>query len=311
MSPLSRRNFLKLNLSLLTSPWHLNIVSHNVETIIPIDFILLDLLASLPFSEEIKKEVVLRVLLQKKYGVDARGIRVELDRFHKENLNFIIYKGTFDDLLCYMSHVRSYLGYVIHQAAYHNKLEMLDYYLSKMIGFNPHLYAKAIFSALSNSAMHSFYYLMKLNNPLMEKDKKTIQTILSTPRYANHLHVAKHFLPFKHLSTIKTRGLATLSSLDSTEFDEIKVFEPSMENIKDWIETLLSSIKYVFEKLEEQAEIESFDATIEADKINIVTYANSYAINFIGLIMESLSIYIPPKLFDLIDHYNIIQCQCD
>lgn len=84
-----------------------------------------------------------------------------------------------------------------------------------------------------------------------------------------------------------------------------------MENIKEWIGTLLSSINYVFEKLEAQGEIVSFDANIEADKINIVTYANSYPFNFIELIMESLSFYIPPTLFDLIGHYNIIQCQCD
>lgn len=310
MYPLSRRNFLKLNLSLLTSTWGLNIVSHHSETI-PSDFILLDLLASLPFSTVVKKEVVLRVMLQKKYGIDSHGLRVELHRFHKENLNFILSKGFFDDLLYYMSHVRSYLDYVIHQAAYHNKCDVLEYCSSKIIGSNVNLYSKALFSALSNHSIQAFYFLMKLNQPIIEKDKKIIQKILSGERYANHLHIAKHFLPFKHLSTIIKRGIATLSSLDSTEFDEVKVFEPSMENIKEWIGTLLSSINYVFEKLEAQGEIVSFDANIEADKINIVTYANSYPFNFIELIMESLSFYIPPTLFDLIDHYNIIQCQCD
>jgi len=125
----SRREFLKLNMSLFFSPSHylgIDPLSIFTNPITQSHHDLLAILERLEFSEEVKNEILYRIAIHRKYGFDSNHQAISLDRFVKENANFILCKGTINDVFLYIRAIdKQYFDYILIQAAYHNKITQI------------------------------------------------------------------------------------------------------------------------------------------------------------------------------------------
>lgn len=304
----NRRDFLKFNLLLLASP--LMLTSEQNSVAISNHISIFDILNSLPFSKEIKKEIGYRIWLQKKYGYDALKREVPLHRFHKENLNFILYQGNMNDIILYHSHVPTYLDYVIVRSAYYNKMDVLHTFTTQLLGYDQELHARAIFAALANKAITTFCFLMKSNIYLSPVSHQRIYNILCSERYHTNISQLSKMLPHMHIQPTKRTKLK-LSYDFNEELENFDTTKICYETIQQWITILLNCLQYILEGMEENREIDSFSAFIENNQIHIQTYKHVYPIDFIQSINASFSQYIPRLLYELVQNYEIVQFSCE
>ena len=281
-SSISRRDFLKLKSFLLI--WYyflqsfgINLLSDNSHKI---DYSLLDKLQNLPFSDEVMEELNLRADLQKKYSTNANGKIVPLDRFIKEITNFIISKKDFKDfkLLSSIKDEQIDYNYMFISTARHNEKKSMQYLQKRLISHKDDAILRdALEYAIKSKSFDTTLHLMQQKIKLDSKSQKYLLGVLHRDEYEvfyKNISGNKHMaLPnYSQKAIIQKRKM----SKKTFSFEEYYTCDASF--IYDYLHiTIHNSLVDLYEK----NFIEDFTLNIASKKAHIITYANTYVINFI------------------------------
>lgn len=188
-SSISRRDFLKLKGLMLLWFYFLQSLGINIfanELVNKPDYAILDKLLKLPFSEEVKKELKLRVYLQKKYCYDGNGNLHSLNRFLKEITNYIITNQDFNDfkLLNSINDLQIDYTYMLNCTAKHNQVNSLQYLQKKLINLKDNnLLINALEYAINSQSYETTIHLMKQKLKLDEKTQNKLLGVLQRDDY--------------------------------------------------------------------------------------------------------------------------------
>lgn len=160
---MTRRQFLKLKLFALLGYFNpqLHALASTQVVVKPYD--ILDKLLTLPFSDETRHEVLLRVGLQKKYGYDSNGKQVGLQRFFREIGHFIIsnYQEADFKRLYALQHEHIDKFYYFNKAAQYNNVEALLHVKQTLIGVNDDLLNEALIFAVKGRSVDTTIVLLR------------------------------------------------------------------------------------------------------------------------------------------------------
>ena len=308
----ARREFLKLNMSLFFSPSHyLGIDSLSIltkpSTQSPHD--LLAILERLEFSEEVKNEVLYRIAIHRKYGFDCNHQAISLDRFVKENANFILYKGTIKDIFLYIAAIdKQYFDYILIQAAYHNKIHFLEVLIQDVCFNNNNVFERALLSALSNKALNSFRFILKYSFSINELTYSHIKSILVSTRYKNERPLIKTYTHFNDLEDNKPlSNFISFSSFDDRRYNLHLI---DIYDLNDFLQELYETIKYLLSYILHNNIIEDFSLKIFQNKIHITTFSKIYYKNFIDQFYTTLRTLSPEILNIFLDQQDVVIFDC-
>lgn len=201
---ISRRDFLKLKGLMLLWFYFLNSLGVNIfadELIKRPDYSLLDRLLELPFSNVVKKELKLRVFLQKKYCYDGNGNLHSLNRFLKEITNHIVLHKNFNDfkLLNSINDSQIDYTYMFNCTAKHNQINSLEYLQKKLISLKDNdTLTYALEYAINSQSYETTIHLMKQKIKLDTNVQNRLLSVLQREEYDNF---------YKKISTSKNRML--------------------------------------------------------------------------------------------------------
>ncbi len=255
----------------------------------------------------LKKEIVYRVGIQKKYGFDQNGKLLALDRFVSEGANFVVYSGTLRDLGLFYETAKPSAGYLVTRAAYYDKADKLDFFLQKMLGEDGQIFAKAAFAALDAKSLSSFVKIMSHKNQIDNHAMDKIHAILCSDRYAAEVGALKNLLP--NLSSKKQVTLApSFSSMFKLEDD----YAPS-DSDKNMVllDAAKEGVKYLFLILQKRGDIEYFEVFVQRKKLWVKTISKSYPVDFMETINNMLTSYIPQKLLLVLQESDVFRIECD
>lgn len=303
-----RRTFLKLNVALLGRKLLPSIKQNSLILRERDRYDLFDLLQSIDFSKVVKKEIWLRIRLHKKYGYDANGCAIPLDRFIKENANFVLYKGTIDDILFYITAVKSHFDYILIRAAYHNKLDIVRTFLQEVTPMQSRFYERALLASLSNKSLDTFRYILNARFSMDEQCYYEVKTILSSPRYQTYLQQLQGYLAFFNLENIKRNPIEpSFSSLSEKYYSAIHARN---EDILIFLEELARMVRYILEKIKNAGEIEDFDIRIYQQKVYVHTVSEVYPLTFLSDFHFKISSIAPTVIHTLLEQLDVLMFEC-
>lgn len=301
---LDRRDFLKLNLYIFIHSLFSKAFG-SAGSIGKNQFEMLDTLLGLDFSDAVKKEIAMRVGLQKKYGYGPDGKLVPFDRFIKENANFILYKGNLRDIQMYSDVVKSHVDYMIIRSAFHNKPQEMDYFIHKLIGVDNQIYAKAILASLDNKSLDVFCRLMH-NNPIIDtKTTDTIYEILTSERYLPEIGKLENLLP--NLASKQKKAVLPKFSFPKIDLEKVASL---LEDNSQVVANVSECIRFCLGMMQEQGKLERFDVNIKHEKVYATTFSEAYPVTFLAEINELFSTYLPMELIEIIDSYDTLAIEC-
>ncbi len=179
---INRRDFLKLNFLLMFYTYFLQFFGINLladDDASKINYDILNKLLELPFSQEVKSEIISRVELQRKYCYDSKGQLHSLNRFLKETINFIVSREDFNDfkLLNKIKDSQLDYGYMLNSTAKHNQVDSMKYIQKKLLssGSNKLLNDAMIYAVKSNSVkttLHLMQQKIKLSDRTIKESMK-------------------------------------------------------------------------------------------------------------------------------------------
>ena len=255
----------------------------------------------------LKKEIVYRVGIQKKYGFDQNGKLLALDRFVSEGANFVVYSGTLRDLGLFYETAKPSAGYLVTRAAYYDKADKLDFFLQKMIGRDKQIFAKAALAALDAKSLGSFVKIMSHKNQIDNQTMDKIHTILCSDRYTPEVGTLKNILP-----NLSSKKQATLTPSFSSMF---RVEDDYMLSAADRNMVLLDAakegVKYLFLILQKRGNIEYFEVFVQRKKLWVKIISKSYPVDFMTIINNNLASYIPQKLLVMLQESDVFRIECD
>jgi len=188
---ISRRDFLKLKGLMLLWFYLLNSLGVNIfadELIKRPDYSILDKLLKLPFSDIVKRELELRIALQKKYCYDSNGNLHSLNRFLKEITNYIVLHSNFNDfkLLNSINDEQIDYIYMLNCTAKHNQINSLKYLQKKFIPLkdNNNL-TYALEYAINSQSYETTIHLMKQKIKLDINVQNSLLSVLQREEYNN------------------------------------------------------------------------------------------------------------------------------
>lgn len=304
-----RRTFLKLNISLFGNqllPFnkHNNLILNQQDA-----SELFDLLQSIDFSKVVKKEIWFRIKIHKKYGYDSSGCAIPLDRFIKENANFVLYKGTTEDILFYIAAVKSHLDYILIRAAYHNRLDIVKIFLQDVTPIQSRFYERALLASLSNKSLETFKYILNSRLSMDEQCYYEIKSILSSLRYQTHLKQLQCYLAFFNLQNLeKTPIKGSFSSLSDKYYSAMHA---KHEDMIIFLEELVRMVKYILEQMKDTGEIEDFDIKIHQQKVHIHIVSEVYPLNFLSDIHLKISSIASTVIHTLLEQLDVLLFECE
>jgi len=185
---ISRRDFFKLKFILMFYTYFYQVFGVNILADVRlsnIDYTILDKLLKIPFSQDIKDEIVLRVRLQKQYCYDANGDLNSLDRFIKEIINFIISKKNYQDfkLLNTIKDQQIDYSYMLNCTAKHNELNSMKLIQTKLLSTNNKILDEALLYAIKSQSIDTTINIMQTKIKLDNKTQKTIMTLFQQEEY--------------------------------------------------------------------------------------------------------------------------------
>lgn len=186
---ISRRDFLKLKGIMLFWFYFLQTFGVNIfanELVKKLDYKIMDRLLKLPFSDIVKKELKLRVFLQKKYCYDGNGNLHSLNRFLKEIINYIISNKNFDDfkLLNSIKDEQIDYTYMLNCTAKHNQLDSLKYLQKKLISLKDNsILTNALEYAIKSQSYETTFHIMKQKIKLDVKTQDKLLSVLQKEDY--------------------------------------------------------------------------------------------------------------------------------
>ncbi len=163
----NRRDFLKLKFFLMFYTYFLQFFGVNLladDNVSKINYNILDKLLEIPFSQEVKDEIVLRVELQKRYCYDSNGQVQSLNRFLKETINFIVSRADFTDfkLLNSIKDDQLDYGYMLNSTAKHNQVNSMKYIQQKLLsGSSNDMLNDAMLYAVKSNSIETTLHLMQ------------------------------------------------------------------------------------------------------------------------------------------------------
>lgn len=308
----SRREFLKLNMSLFFSPSHylgIDPLSIFTNPITQSHHDLLAILERLEFSEEVKNEILYRIAIHRKYGFDSNHQAIPLDRFVKENANFILCKGTINDVFLYIAAIdKQYFDYIFIQAAYHNKIHFLEILIQEVCFNNNNIFERALLSALANKALDSFSFILKYSYSINELAFSHIKSILLSTRYKNERPLIKTYMHFHDLDDHKP--LLNFTSFSSFDGSRYKTNFIDVDDLNDLRQELYETIKYLLSYILHNNIIEDFSLKIFHNKIHVTTFSKIYYENFIDQFYTTLRTLSPEILNIFLDQQDIVIFDC-
>lgn len=236
---INRRDFLKLKGLLLIWFYFLhalgiNILADNFTT--KPDYSILDKLLDLPFSESVKKELALRVFLQKKYCHDRNRNLHSLNRFLKEIINYIIYKEDFKDFKLINSIKDEQIDYthMLKCTAKHNQQNSLLFLQKKLISLKDNsILAEALEYAIKSQSYETTILLLKQKLKLDSKTQNNLLNVLQQEEYdifykkisssKNHI-----LLPYKKTVIQKKRNIEKMDVKYTLESDLYYKYEDEL-----------------------------------------------------------------------------------
>lgn len=278
---ISRRDFLKLKANFLlffylSKQCGINILCLDKQCV---NYKILDELAKLPFSDEIKKEVIFRVNLQKKYGKDANGKLVKLQRFFNEiGTTMIYYRSLYDfRLLQTLNYYEIDTVYYLNYSAMTNNTEILNEISSKFIQYaNSNILNEALYYALQSCSFDTTLQLLETNIKLNNKTKDLISKIVHKQEYdkfIDKLSLSKIKLPQNTKNSIFNRKYVKYT-FDSVKDSEIDLLNYIVHN--SMVDLMQIGL------------INDFSLKISKYHIHLTTYSLSYSICFLNILENKL-----------------------
>lgn len=300
---ISRRDFLKLKGLMLLWFYFLQTLGINIfanEVIENPDYKILDKLLKLPFSEEVKKELKLRIFLQKKYCYDGNGNLHSLNRFLKEITNYIITNQDFNDfkLLNSINDSQIDYTYMLNCTAKHNQVNSLQYLQKKLISLKDNnLLINALEYAINSQSYETTIHLMKQKLKLDEKTQNKLLGVLQRDEYEIFYEKISNrknqrLLPYKNKVLQKRRYIAKKDVKPTLDSDIYYKYE----------EELFAKVYNATAQLYMNYLIDDFTVEYHKEKIDVKVWNHQgiYPINFLKEYDKLLKIYGFDK--DIVDY---------
>jgi len=288
---IDRREFFKLKFMLMFYMFFSDFFGNNlleVKNKQKLDYSLLNKLLKLDFSEEVKKEIMLRVALQKKYAYDANGYLQPLDRFLKETICYIIYKNNFHDFLLLSSLKDKQIDYMymFNHAIKRGAVQQLKYMQKKLISTDNIMLKEALIYAFKSKSKDTVLHFLEQKICLDNHAKNSILKIFKNNEYDN----------FKK-ELIDTKGIKLLpSKSQSKNIRDRQLFRKIATDIyyddEFFILNQHTIVNNALVDLYKQNIIDDFSINIKNEEINVFVYQSSgvYTINFIYLLDKAMGI---------------------
>jgi hypothetical protein len=245
------------------------------------DYRILDKLLELPFSPVVKKEVVLRVHLQKRYCTDSNGCLHPLDRFLREIVHFILYhKDERDfDLLHRLKNKQIDYNYLVKTLVKLDEAKSLKKVQTKLISADDEPLKQLLYEAIRSKSFKSTMHLLQLQINLDAKTKKAIQTLVSKQEYHTFYH--------RLARTMQAEVLPNLLEYKPTQKREIKRLEsnPYAFTKQEYIENLYIAVHNTICELYLHELIDDYSLTLSNSKVSVSVWnhSNSYRVDFMQI----------------------------
>lgn len=206
---LNRRDFLKLKLYALLAFYGMSAPAKTL----PAESLgyesVFDKLLNLSFSENVKKEVVLRVALQKKYAFDANGNLHALKRFFNEIGSFIISEKNSRDmqLLLQINHCDIDRIHYLNKSAQYNNIDTLRCIKNTLLEADSATLNEALLYAVKSRSYETTVELLRQRSPLNNKTRETLMELFVREEYIDF----REQLGRRHCRFL-TNGIATVSN---------------------------------------------------------------------------------------------------
>ena len=229
---LSRRDFFKLKFLLMMYTYFYQFFGTNLlakTKLSDIDYSILEKLLKIPFTQEIKNEINLRVKLQKRYCYDANGNLNSLNRFLKETINFIISKKSFKDfkLLNIIKDKQLDYGYMLNCTAIHNEVNSMKLIQTKLLSTNNNMLDEAMLYAIKSQSFDTTINLMQQKIKINKNTQKVIMSLFQHEEYdifykkLSGIDTIK-LLPYNKNYNIK--NIRRISKKNIMSFDNVMIY---------------------------------------------------------------------------------------
>lgn len=186
---ITRRDFLKLKGLMLLwfyfiQTFGINIFAQEIRR--KSDYEILDKLLKLPFTDIVKKELELRVFLQKKYCYDGNGNLHSLNRFLQEMINYIVSNENLNDFKLLNSIKDEQIDYIymLNSTAKHNQVESLQYLKRKLISLKDNtILTNALEYAIKSQSYKTTLHLMQQKIKIDTKTQDKFLLVLQKDEY--------------------------------------------------------------------------------------------------------------------------------
>jgi hypothetical protein len=281
---ISRRDFLKLKGLMLIWFYFLQTLGVNIfanELKDKTDYSILDKLLKLPFSNEVRKELELRVFLQRRYCYDGNGNLHSLNRFLKEITHYIVTNQDFKDfkLLNTINDSQIDYTYMLNCTAKHNQLKSLQYLQKKLIGLKDNnLLINALEYAINSQSYETTIHLMKQKLKLDDKTQDKLLGILRRDEYEIFYEKISNrknqmLLPYKKPTVLNKRNVPKKDVKFTLNSDVYYKYEDELY-AKVYNATAQLYMNYL---------IDDFTVEYQKEKIDVIVWNHEgiYPINFL------------------------------
>lgn len=290
---IDRRNFIKLKLMVIiwmyfSQFFGINLLGKSTEKI---DYSILDELLRLPFlDDEIKQEIELRVILQKKYCYDSNGNLHSLKRFFNEIGNFIISKKNISDfkLLDSLHYGEIDKVYYLNKAAQHDDVNTLKFIQTQLISYDNKILNEALLYAVKSRSTETTLELLSSKIKLDNKTKNTIQKLFYQEEYDQfYKQLAKTsgklLLPSnKKYNLLNNKSKIQKHNINFDDVTSILEFENNLFTIAH-----NAMVDLYIQEIIDDFSVEKFKRKVT---ISIWNYKNSYPTDIFYKIDETLRI---------------------
>jgi len=285
---INRRDFFKLKFLLMFYSYFSNFLGFNLLQSInkqKLDYSILDKLIKIDFTEDVKKEVALRVNLQKKYAFNSNGYLQTLDRVLKEIIDYVIYKNDFNDfvLLCSIKDIQIDYIYMYMRTARRGALKQLQYMQQKLLGTDKKILNEALIHAFKSKSSGTVMHFLKQNIKLDKHTKNTISKLFKKDEFNIF---QKELLQITHIKFLPSPSI-TKNIRDKKQFSKTSI---TSYDDSDYFERQLSIMHNTLVDLYKQNYITDFTINLNKKTISATMWNSTgvYPIDFISIIDEFL-----------------------
>lgn len=256
-----------------------------------VDYSILDKLVELPFSADVKKEIHLRVKLQKQYCYDANGSFHSLDRFLKETINYVISKKQFKDfkMLNFIKNDQLDYSYMLNCAAKHNEIKSIKFIQKKLLSVNSTMLNEAMIYAVKSQSFEVSVHLMKQKINLDENTQKIILNEFAKEEFDifyNKLSDTKMLKLLPNHKRYNTYGLRKRIKKDTTfDYKDYGIYGDFEDNLYDIVyNSILDMYNQYF--------IDDFTVELYQHKVyvKVWNHSNIYSIDFFDMYEKILRV---------------------